>query len=269
VQEGPEVVEHVRYENAALISMCDAHLGKVLDLMDELAMWDDTMLIVCTDHGFLLGEHDWWAKCVQPFYNEVAHTPLFLWDPRTGRKAERSRALVQNIDWGPTLLEFFGVPLTRDMQGIPLARTLASETPLRGGVLFGLHGGHVNVTDGRYVYMRAPATAENVPLYEYTLMPTHMRHTFDVEELQDLALAPPFGFTKGCPVMKIPARGSGWRDMHRFGTLLFDLEADPKQEQPIEDSEVEARMRSLLIRLMRDNDAPVEQFERLGLTGEV
>ncbi len=42
--------------------MCDAHLGKVLDVMDELEMWDDTLLIVNTDHGFLLGEHDWWAK---------------------------------------------------------------------------------------------------------------------------------------------------------------------------------------------------------------
>ena len=74
--------------------------------MDEYNLWDDTMLIVNTDHGFLLGEHDWWAKCVQPFYNEVAHTPLFLWDPRTGRKGETSGALVQNIDWGPTLMEY-------------------------------------------------------------------------------------------------------------------------------------------------------------------
>jgi arylsulfatase A-like enzyme len=265
VTETPEQVEHVRNESAALHSMCDTYLGKVLDLMDELEMWDDTMLIVCTDHGFLLGEHDWWAKCVQPFYNEVAHTPLFLWDPRTGRRRERSQALVQNIDWGPTLMEFFDVPLTADMQGIPLAEALASEAPLREGVLYGLHGGHVNVTDGRYVYMRAPARPENTPLYEYTLMPTHMRHTFAVDELQDIQLAEPFDFTKGCRTMKIDARGSGWRDIHRFGTMLFDLKHDPKQEHPIEDPEVEARMIALMIDLMKANDAPPEQFERLGL----
>ena len=99
-QETPEQVEHCRYENAALVSMCDAYLGKVLDLMDELDLWKDTLLIVNTDHGFLLGEHDWWAKCVQPFYNEIAHTPLFLWDPRTGRRGETCDALVQTIDWG-------------------------------------------------------------------------------------------------------------------------------------------------------------------------
>ncbi|MCB0143392.1 MAG: sulfatase-like hydrolase/transferase, partial [Caldilineaceae bacterium] len=82
VQETPEQVDHMRYEYAALLSMCDAYLGKVLDMMDELNLWDDTMLIVNTDHGFLLGEHDWWAKMVQPLYQEVAHTPLFIWDPR-------------------------------------------------------------------------------------------------------------------------------------------------------------------------------------------
>ena len=59
VEETEEEVQHLRYEYAALLSMCDEYLGKVLDLMDRLNMWDDTMLIVCTDHGFLLGEHDW------------------------------------------------------------------------------------------------------------------------------------------------------------------------------------------------------------------
>ena len=59
VKEPPEMVEHIRYEYAALLSMCDAQLGRVLDLMDAQQMWDDTLLIVCTDHGFLLGEHDW------------------------------------------------------------------------------------------------------------------------------------------------------------------------------------------------------------------
>ncbi|MFX9665242.1 sulfatase-like hydrolase/transferase, partial [Acinetobacter baumannii] len=78
VSETPEEVAHLRYEYAALLSMCDAYLGKVLDAMDEWDLWKDTMLIVNTDHGFLLGEHDWWGKSLQPFYNEVAHIPLFV-----------------------------------------------------------------------------------------------------------------------------------------------------------------------------------------------
>ncbi len=52
-------------------------------------------------------------------------------------------------------------------------------------VMFGVFGGHVNVTGGRTVYMRL-CGAENGPLYEYTLMPTHMRARFSPAELQSL-----------------------------------------------------------------------------------
>ncbi|TFG73046.1 MAG: sulfatase [Anaerolineales bacterium] len=267
VVESEAQVEHMRYENAASVSMCDTYMGKILDTMDALNLWEDTLLIVCTDHGFLLGEHDWWAKCVQPFYDEVAHTPLFLWDPRMRRSNMTSDVLVQNIDWGPTLLEYFDIPTTSDMQGIPLTSAVNSSESLREAMLFGVHGGHVNVTDGRYVYMRAPAAPANQPLNEYTLMPAHMRHTFDVSELQDIRLAEPFSFTKGCRTMKIDAGRDGWRDVFRFGNLLFDMEKDPAQEHPLEDPVIEKRMIELLIKLMWENDAPPEQFERLGLLG--
>ena len=263
VTETPEQVQHCRYEYAALVSMCDHYLGKVLDLMDELDLWQDTMLIVNTDHGFLLGEHDWWAKCVQPFYGEVAHAPLFIWDPRCGAHGVRRQALVQTIDLPATLLEFFGVERPHDMQGVPLRQTIANDAPVREAALFGLFGGQVNVTDGRYVYMRGPANRENKPLYEYTLMPTHMRHTFDVGELQDIQLAEPFSFTKGCRTIKV--EGRTWPMADVLQTLLFDLENDPKQEHPIHDRAVEERMIAHLVRLMRENDAPPEQFVRLGL----
>ncbi|MFN2202480.1 MAG: sulfatase-like hydrolase/transferase, partial [Caldilineaceae bacterium] len=256
-------VQHVRYEYAALVSMCDEHLGKVLDLMDELEMWDDTMLIVNTDHGFLLGEHDWWAKVVQPFYQEIAHVPLFIWDPRSRRAGEHRRGIVQMIDMPATLLEFFGVELPKDMQGIPLRDSIANDAPVHKAGLFGIYGGHVNVTDGKYVYMRAPASPDNSPLFEYTLMPTHMRHRFTPEELQEIELAEPFEFTKGCRTMRIKARKSG--NAFTFGTMLFDVEVDPGQESPLDDAQTEQRMIREMIELMKTSDSPPEQFVRLGL----
>ena len=243
--------------------MCDEQLGKVLDLLDELDMWQDTLLIVCTDHGFLLGEHDWWAKNVQPYYNEIAHIPLFIWDPRADNAGQRRSSLVQMIDLPATLLEFFGLSLPPDMQGLPLGDLLANSAPTREAILFGIHGGHVNVTDGRYLYMRAPARPDNKPLYEYTLMPTHIRSHFSIDELKTAELVQPFSFTKGVRPLKIEARP--WIKAHPFGTLLFDLKHDPGQENPIDDPEIEAMMVRHLIRLMKANDAPPEQFERLGL----
>ena len=267
VTETREQVKHCRHEYAALLSMCDAQLGKVLDLMDAHDLWDDTMLIVNTDHGFLLSEHDCWAKCWMPFYEEVSHTPLFIWDPRCPEAAAvRRESLVQTIDLGPTLLEYFGVDRTGDMLGRPLRQTIADDTPVHQAALFGGHGQQVNVTDGRYVYMRAPAGETNAPLYEYTLMPTHMRRAFGVKEFEGMELAEPFGFTKGVRTMKIPS-GGVWRAKHQDvrKNLLFDLQADPQQTEPIEDAAVEQKMVDHLVRVMVENDAPLEQYERLGL----
>jgi len=261
-QEKP-YIEHMRYMNAALISMCDAYLGRVLDAMDKNDLWKDTMLIVNTDHGFLLGEHDWWAKCAMPFYEEIAHIPLFVWDPRLAVAGERRDALVSTIDIAPTLLEFFQTEIPKDMQGRSLMPVIRDNTPIHDGILFGIHGGHVNCTDGRHVYMRAPAKADNAPLHEYTLMPTHMRSRFDTEELQEIELADPFSFTKNGRTLKIPSRSAN--QAHSFGTLLYDVKQDPGQAAPIRDPELETRFISLMQRLMAENDAPAEQYERLGL----
>jgi arylsulfatase A-like enzyme len=267
VTEVDDTVRHIRVLNAALVSMCDHYLGLVLDAMDRLDLWKDTLLVVNTDHGYLLGEHDWWAKCIQPFYEEVARMPLFIWDPRAGAAGVRRASLVQTIDLAPTVLEAFGIAPPPDMQGRSLAPVIASDAPAREAALFGLHGGHVNVTDGRHVYMRAPVPA-NRPLFEYTLMPTHMRSRFAPEALADLSLAEPFGFTKGCRTIKVPGRA--WPGTGAFETLLFDLASDPAQDRPLDLRQpaaqaVERRMIAHLQRLMRENDAPAEQWERLGL----
>ncbi|MCA9917132.1 MAG: sulfatase [Anaerolineales bacterium] len=266
VTESPETVGHTRKTYAALLTMCDHSLGRVLDMMDAHDMWQDTMLIVCTDHGYLLGEHHWWAKMVQPLFNEVVHTPFFVWDPRSGITGERRDALVQMIDVPPTLLDYFGVERPFAMQGVALKETVATGEATREAILYGTHGGHVNVTDGRFTYMRAPQTNSNNPLYEYTLMPTHMRTRFSPAELQTMQLAEPFGFTKGCQTLKIPT--NAMYGSYRFGTLLFDLENDPGQETPIVDEAVERRMIALLVALMQANDAPPDQYERLNLPAD-
>ncbi len=69
--------------------------------------------------------------------------------------------------------------------------------------------------------------------------------------------------------MKIAARAM--INPYIYGSLLFDIEKDPQQENPINNPEIEKRMMRQMIDLMKENDAPPEQFERLGLPmdGEV
>lgn len=265
VTETPEQVEHCRMEYASLVSMCDEYLGKFLDKMDELDLWKDTLLIVNTDHGFLLGEHGVWGKTIHPCYEEIAHIPLFIWDPWSGKKGERNSCLVQTIDLAPTILDYFGLPVPKDMRGKSLKETIRSEKTVREAALFGVYGGHVNCTDGRYVYMRAPV---NDTLYEYTLMPTHMRGFFTDDELSDLQMQRPFSFTKGYRTLKAKAVPFQGVNARKYGSLLYDLQMDPGEISPIKDKMIEKRMTDYIIYLMKEDDAPSEQMERLGLLAE-
>ncbi|SKB72008.1 Arylsulfatase A [Arthrobacter sp. 31Cvi3.1E] len=261
--EDDAAIAHARREYAALLTMCDSSLGRILDSMDKNGLWDDTMLIVMTDHGLLLGEHGWWGKNVQPWYDENIHTPLFIWDPRTRVSNERRTSLVQTIDIAPTVLSYFGAPVPADMQGSDLAGTVHNDAPVREAGLFGSFGGHVSVTDGRYVYMRTSVSRDNQPLREFTLMPTHMNSRFSPSELRSATLVPPLPFTKDVPVLEVAGHAIG--NPFAFGCLLFDLEADPEQNNPLIDDELEIRMMGLLVDEMRRNDAPASQFKRLGL----
>ena len=94
-RQSPEQIEHLRRQYGALLSACDTRLGDVLDEMDAHQMWADTMLMLWTDHGLMLGEHGCLGKNYQPSYEELARTPFFLWDPRSGKSGERRSALVQ------------------------------------------------------------------------------------------------------------------------------------------------------------------------------
>ncbi len=275
VDESDNEVKHCIYEYAALISMCDHHLGRILDLMDQHNLWEDTMLIVNTDHGFLLSEHDWWGKCVMPWYNELASIPLFIWDPRSGKANEKRDALVQTIDLPATLLDFFGLVPPPDMQGIALKETIETDCRIREAALFGIFGGQVNCTDGRYVYMRGAQNQDNKPLYQYTLMPTHMRRLFTIQELKTTELVKGFDFTKGCSLLRIDAGVWDERDGYSMSgycglkeknrSYLFDLVKDPNQRSEIIDKDIETKMIKHIKRLMKENDAPIEQYERLGL----
>lgn len=69
---------------------------------------------------------------------------------------------------------------------------------------------------------------------------------------------------KGCGVFKIPAKT--FVQPYRFGTLLFDLANDPEQKHPIHDEQVEARLCQQMKQMMLENQAPEEQFERMGFT---
>ena len=268
VDELPDECEELRANYYAVVSLCDFLLGQMLDYFDAHDMWKDTALVVTTDHGFLLGEHDFWAKNRMNLYQEIAHIPLFVHDPRQpGRGGERIRRLTQSTDLCPTFLDLHGVKRAPDIEGI----SALDEHARRDGLLFGYFGGAVNVTDGRYSYHRFPADLRRQDIYQYTLMPTHIFAPFSVEELSNASLSDAMPFTKGAKLLKVPViERSPMFDVYGPGALLedttrlYDLVTDPGQMNSIDDPATIARLSSMMAQLMRTNHAPLEAFTRLG-----
>lgn len=276
VKETPDEIAELRANYAALTTMCDEYFGKLLDFFDANELWKDTCLVVTTDHGFLLGEHDWWAKNRMPVYDEIARIPLMIYHPdHADAGGSRRQALTQTIDIMPTLLQVHDQPIPKDVLGKSLLPLLSDDSEIREGAIFGYFGAACNVTDGQYVYFRYPETLNADNLNEYTLMPTRMTTRFAISELVDATLTNEFSFTKGAPILKLKPRtdkngmtgevqGLSLEDTQ---TALFDLHKDPEQKNAIVDAVTEQRLVQLLSSLMREADAPDELFKRFDLPG--
>jgi arylsulfatase A-like enzyme len=271
---GDEAAE-LRANYAATLTHCDRQLGRLLDLFDAQDMWKDTALILSTDHGFLLGERDLWGKLIVPVYQEIAHIPLFLHHPGIAAQGGGTRrALTQTTDLMPTILDLFGVPPPPEVTGHSLLPLVARDGEVRRAALYGQHGSAINVTDGRYTWFRYPRDLHGGNLNQYTLMPTHIMSLFGIEELKEAALHPPFDFTQGVPVLRIPCtpksqvyqrHGAGAQLAELAKTMLYDIETDPEQLHPIEDARFEARLTAEMVAIMRAHDAPRELYRRFDL----
>lgn len=274
VTEHREECEELKSNYMAVLALCDEQIGKLIDRMDALDLWRDTMLVVTTDHGYLLGEHDWWAKNRMHVYQEIAHIPLFIHHPACASLAgTRCGRLTQTMDLMPTFLDASDILVPNSVAGCSLLPMMSDpDMRLHDSIIYGHFGGSVNITDGRYTYFRYPLSMKNQELFQYTLMPTHMLQFFTYEEILSATLESGSAFSRGMPLLKVPVtRASPWYQSHGPAkmedtqTVLFDIETDPEQLNPLSAPGIEERLlRQLVIRL-KEADAPEEAFRRFGL----
>lgn len=120
-----EIRQH-RAAYYASVSFMDAQVGVVLDAMDRLKLWENTVVVFLGDNGYHLGEHGGlWHK--NSLFEEGARIPLIVAAP--GRKAARSPALVELVDVYPTVASLCRVPAPPQLEGLSLAPLL--EAPAR------------------------------------------------------------------------------------------------------------------------------------------
>jgi arylsulfatase A-like enzyme len=256
---------HLQRQYAATLTMMDEWLGKLLDELERQQIFEDTLIILTTDHGHLLGERGLTGKNNWHAWNELAHIPLIVHLPGHGGAGQRRKQLTQNVDIMPTLLDYLGASHEHNIHGSSWRGILEKNEPsAHRAVLYGWFGQTVNVTDGQYTYFRAPAREHNQPLYRHFLTPGSfsMRDVCPRSFYADVELNHFLPYTD-YPVIR--ARVNRPRSLEWASSMLYDIVADYAQTTDLIGSPIEAQCESLLIEAMRRVDAPISQFGRLGL----
>ncbi len=104
----------------ASVSFMDAQVGKVLNTLKEEGLEDNTIVIFTSDHGFHLGEHDFWMKV--SLHEESVRIPLIIKIP--GEEPAICNSLVELIDLYPTIAELAGLEYSEHLQGKSLVKTI-------------------------------------------------------------------------------------------------------------------------------------------------
>jgi len=93
----------------------DAQIGRLLDALDRNGWWDNTIVIFMSDHGYHLGERDWWNKVT--IFELCSRVPLYVYAPALASGGQRCMRLIELIDVYPTLADLAGLPLPSDLPG--------------------------------------------------------------------------------------------------------------------------------------------------------
>lgn len=175
----------------AAVSYMDAQVGKVLDALEASGQADNTIVILTSDHGFHLGEHDFWAKV--SLRDESARVPLLIRAP--GKKPGVCDALVELLDLYPTVSRLCGLAVPARLQGRDFSRllddprqsvrdTVFCYAPMRRGFL---------LRDERWAYIQYGEDASGgIELFDmvrdpeqYTNLARHAGHAATVNAFRE------------------------------------------------------------------------------------
>ena len=133
------------------LTMMDRWLGRFLDKMEELNLFENTLLILLSDHGVAHGEHGYAGKPDYVLWPEVTDIPFFIRHPEGKRAGETSDYYASTHDVAPTILGFLGIEPSQELDGQDLSVLIEGGEPeARPHFSLG-YNDHVWARDDRYV----------------------------------------------------------------------------------------------------------------------
>jgi len=107
----------------ASVSFSDYLVGKLIDKLKKLNLYENSIIVLLGDHGYQLGEHTMWAKHTN--FDIALNTPLIIKSPKG--QHHKTNALAELVDVFPTLSDLAGIPILKENQGKSLTPILEDE----------------------------------------------------------------------------------------------------------------------------------------------
>ena len=120
----------------ASVAFMDRMVGQVLNGLKEAGLEDNTIVIFTSDHGYHLGEHDFWAKV--SLHDESAAVPLIIRMP--GKKPAVCHSLVELLDLYPTLSNLCGLEVPKHLQGEDISKMMTDPAKEVRSAAFSVNG---------------------------------------------------------------------------------------------------------------------------------
>lgn len=122
----------IRATYCGMINEVEDQFARILAWLKQQDAWDETLIVLTADHGEQLGDH--WLYGKLGYFDQSYHVPLIIRDPRPEAAAGRGRrvqAFTESVDVSPTVLALLGLPVPRQMDGVPLTAWLEGRVPER------------------------------------------------------------------------------------------------------------------------------------------
>jgi iduronate 2-sulfatase len=180
----------------AAVSFMDAQVGKVLDALEKSGQADNTIIIFTSDHGYHLGEHDFWAKV--SLRDESARVPLIISVP--GKMPGVSDSLVELLDLYPTTAKLCGLEVPARLQGKDISPILDDPKATVHDTVFSVAGTSkgLMLRDDRWVFIQYTEDAsKGIELFD-------MQN--DPQQFTNLASSPEHAATVKAWKVKITAK---------------------------------------------------------------
>ena len=158
-------LKRMKARYAGEVTMMDRWLGRFLDKMEELDLFENTLLVLLSDHGVAHGEHGYTGKPSYALWPEVTDIPFMIRHPEGKGAGETSDYFASTHDVAPTILGFLGVEPEQPMDGEDLSVVLEGGEPEERAHFTLGYNDHAWARDDRYV-MFAKNDGSDALLYD-------------------------------------------------------------------------------------------------------